>query len=118
MTMTAGIRLTVISALAASISAAQADSWTGRDKDLHAIGGAVIGAAVTAASGSWQSGCAAATAIGVAKEIYDNQHRHIHTPSAKDAIVTAVAGCLAAKGTSLVIVPTRTGAMVSYKFVF
>jgi uncharacterized protein YfiM (DUF2279 family) len=112
------VKKSVFIALTMSMSAAFADEWTGQDKTQHAIGGAAIGAAVTAFSSRWAQGCAAATAIGVAKEVYDSQHRSRHTPSTKDAVVTAVAGCLAAKGTSLIIVPTKNGAMVSYKFVF
>ena len=103
---------------AMTISTAYADDWTGKDKTQHAIVGAAIGSATTLASGNWMHGCAAATVIGVAKEVYDNQHRQSHTPSTKDAVVTAVAGCLAAKGTSLVVVPTRGGAMLTYKFTF
>ena len=104
--------------VALTMQTAYADEWTGKDKTQHAIVGAAIGAAATAFSGRGEHGCAAATAIGVAKELYDSQHRSRHTPSAKDAIVTAVAGCLAAKGTSLIIAPTKNGAMVSYNFVF
>jgi uncharacterized protein YfiM (DUF2279 family) len=112
------MKKSVFIALSIASMSVFADEWTGQDKTQHALGGAAIGAAVTAFSGRWEHGCAAATAIGVAKELYDSQHRSRHTPSAKDAIVTAVAGCLAAKGTSMIIVPTKNGAMVSYKFAF
>ena len=82
--------------------AAQADSWTGRDKTLHAIGGAAIGVAVTATTGVSKYGCVAATSVGVAKEIYDGRRF-----SVKDAIVTAAAGCIASKTTELIILPNR-----------
>ena len=101
-----------------TVSTVYADEWTGKDKTQHALVGAAVGSATTLASNSWMHGCAAATAIGLAKEVYDSQHRHSNTPSVKDAVVTAVAGCLAAKGTSLALVPTRNGVMVSYKFTF
>lgn len=82
-----------------------ADQWTGPDKVDHALGGAFIGATVTAYTGSAWKGCAAATAVGLAKEIADAQNRAKHTPSVKDFVVTAAAGCLAAKGTSLIYGP-------------
>ena len=101
-----------------SASAASAESWTGRDKDLHAIGGAAIGSLATLATGSARYGCAAAAGIGLTKEIYDNQHKATHTPSAKDFAVTAIAGCLAAAGTSWVITPSHSGVNVTYKWEF
>ena len=105
-------------ALAVAASGACADEWTGKDKTQHAVVGAAVGAATTLASRDWKHGCAAATAIGVAKEVYDNQHRDRHTPSAKDAVVTALAGCLAAKGTALIIAPKANGVQVSYTWTF
>lgn len=95
-----------------------ADSWQGRDKDLHALAGAGIGAAVTIALKSPVYGCAAASAVGLAKEIYDAQNRHRHTASFKDFAVTAVAGCAAAKLTGLAILPRQNGVLVSYKLEF
>ena len=95
-----------------------ADSWQGRDKDLHAIAGAGIGAAVTVALKSPVYGCAAASAVGLAKEIYDAQNRHRHTASAKDFAVTAAVGCAAAKLTSFAILPRQNGVLISYKMEF
>lgn len=91
--------------LALSCFAAYADEWHGPDKQKHAIGGALIGAAVTAGTGSAWAGCAAGSAAGLAKEIYDERHRDRHDPSAKDFIVTAVAACLSAGATGLVVTP-------------
>jgi uncharacterized protein YfiM (DUF2279 family) len=82
---------------------AHADSWTGQDKTKHAIAGAAIGSAVTLATGNHWHGCAASTAVGLAKEVYDHQHRDRHTPSFKDFAVTAVAGCLSSKTTLVFI---------------
>lgn len=95
-----------------------ADSWQGRDKDLHAITGAAFGAAVTLALKSPAYGCAAATGAGLAKEIYDSQNKHRHTASFKDFAVTAVAGCAAAKLAGFAIVPRQNGVLVSYKLEF
>lgn len=90
-------------------TAAQADEWHGPDKTAHAIGGAAIGVAATAWTKDWRWGCGLATAAGVAKEVADH-YTPGRTVSAKDAIVTAAAGCLAAGGTQLLIVPTDKGA--------
>ena len=100
-------------------STANADSWTGHDKDLHAIGGAAIGSLATLATGKAVHGCAAAAGVGLAKELYDSRHQHKHTASGKDFAVTAIAGCLAAAGTSWVITPKDMGGVnVSYKWSF
>lgn len=84
---------------------ASADNWTGPDKLKHAEVGAAIGAIVTTATRDPMLGCAAATVAGLAKEVYDYQHRLQHQASAKDFVVTAVAGCLASKSTGLVVAP-------------
>lgn len=100
-------------ALIAAIPA-MADSWKGKDKDGHAIVGAVVGAGVTYATGNAWHGCAAATGVGLAKEIYDAQHKHKHTVSFKDFAVTAAAGCLSAKATSVFVTPNKI--VFSWKF--
>ena len=83
----------------------KADSWTGPDKRGHAIVGAAVGAVTTLATDSPWAGCAAAAAVGAAKEIYDMQHRATHDPSVKDFIVTAAAGCLSAELAGFVVTP-------------
>lgn len=90
--------------LAINTGPAEADEWTGSDKTLHAAGGAVIGAGITAYTKSPLKGCAAATAVGAAKELADKTVLHGNA-SAKDFIVTAAAGCLASGVTGLVITP-------------
>lgn len=70
-----------------------ADTWTGRDKAQHAAVGAGIGAAITASTKDPMIGCAAAAAVGAAKEIYDHQHPQKHTASFKDFAVTSAFGC-------------------------
>jgi uncharacterized protein YfiM (DUF2279 family) len=81
---------------------ATADEWTGRDKTLHFTVGAAIGGAVTIATDRRDYGIAAGVAVGLAKELYDAQHRSTHTPSAKDFAVTAL-GAVAGAYTGLVI---------------
>ena len=48
--------------LIAANSTVFADSWTGRDKELHAIGGAAIGSMTALATKDARYGCAVATA--------------------------------------------------------
>lgn len=93
-----------------SATASAQDSWTGKDKLYHAIIGGAVGAGVTKATDDWRYGCAAATAVGIAKELYDARHRDRHTPSWRDAAVTAAAGC----GTSIIVAPNYIG--INLKF--
>jgi hypothetical protein len=89
---------------------AQAESLGGRDKWQHAIVGAGTGAVFAKATDDWRYGCAAAAAVGLAKEIYDRKHRDRHTPSFKDFAVTAAAGC----GSSLVVAPNYIGFNIKF----
>ncbi|CAB4200490.1 lipoprotein [uncultured Caudovirales phage] len=82
---------------------AHADDWTGRDKTLHFIGGAAVGAAVTLATDKPMYGIAAGAAVGLAKELYDTQHRATHTPSAKDLVMTIVGAAVGSYATHLLI---------------
>ena len=82
---------------------AQADEWTGRDKNLHFLGGAAVGAAVTLATDKPMYGIAAGAAVGLAKELYDAKHRSTHTPSTKDLLAT-VAGAAAGSYASWLII--------------
>jgi uncharacterized protein YfiM (DUF2279 family) len=82
---------------------AHADEWTGRDKTLHFLGGAAIGAAVTMATDKPMYGIAAGAAVGLAKELYDTQHRSTHTPSAKDLVMTIVGAAVGSYTTHIVI---------------
>lgn len=86
----------VAAAVAICMQPAQADEWTGKDKAGPAQAGALIG------------GIAAAAAAGIGKEVWDANHPG-HDPSAKDAIVTTVAGCLSAKVVGVVIGPRFIG---------
>ena len=91
-------------------NAAQAESWGGRDKWQHVLVGSAIGVSVTKATDDWRYGCAAATAIGLAKEVYDRRHRDRHTPSFRDFAVTAAAGC----GSSIVVAPNYIGFSIRF----
>lgn len=82
---------------------AHADEWTGRDKTLHFLGGAAVGAAVTLATDKPAYGIAAGVAVGLAKELYDTQHRATHTPSTKDLIATVAGAAVGSYATWLVI---------------
>lgn len=82
---------------------AHADEWTGRDKNLHFVGGAAIGAAVTLATDNPMSGVAAGAAVGLAKELYDARNRATHTPSTKDLVMTVIGAAVGSYATHLVI---------------
>ena len=66
------------------------------DKALHALGGAVIGAAVAVASGSLPLGAWVAFGVAWAKERYDKAHPDRHTFDGWDAYATALGGLLGA----------------------
>lgn len=87
---------------------ANADEWTGKDKVQHAQAGALIGGIAAAASQSPTVGCLMSAGAGIGKEVWDAHHPG-HDPSAKDAIVTTVAGCLSAKAVGVVIGPRFIG---------
>jgi uncharacterized protein YfiM (DUF2279 family) len=95
---------------------AHADEWTGKDKTQHAIVGAVTASVVTLITEDPVYGCAAATALGFVKEAYDSRHRATHTASFKDFAVTAAAGCVAAKGVSILIGPKSVQVGYSWRF--
>jgi uncharacterized protein YfiM (DUF2279 family) len=83
----------------------QADEWTGKDKQLHLIGGAAIAAAVTAGTGNELHGFLSGTASGLLKEVYDSTGRG--QVSGKDFAVTALGALLGAKATGWAIGPNR-----------
>ena len=94
---------TALLALALLSTAAHADEWHGKDKQLHLVGGAAIAAAVTAGTRNEWHGFLAGTASGLLKEVYDSTGRgHV---SAKDAAVTALGALLGAKFTGWALTP-------------
>lgn len=92
--------------------ASQADEWTGRDKQIHFIAGAVVAGSVHELTGSRALGFAMGSVVAIGKELADARTPG-HTPSLKDAIVTVM-------GASLVAVPgLRIGpGWVSYRVEF
>lgn len=98
-----------IAFLAALTSMAHADEWTGQDKSLHFIAGAAVGAAVTVATERRDYGIAAGVATGLAKELYDSQHRDRRTPSFKDFAVTAAGAVMGAYVGGVIVGPRFVG---------
>jgi len=104
----AAVSVAAVAAIVAT-EPAKADEWTGADKGLHAQAGAAVGGISAALSQSPTVGCLASVAVGIGKELFDMQHPDKHTASYKDATVTAIAGCLSAKFTDVVIGPRFLG---------
>lgn len=100
----------LIIAMLLTATNAHAESWGGQDKWKHVLVGSAVGVSVTKATDDWRYGCAAATAIGLAKEVYDSRHRDRHTPSFRDFAVTAAAGC----GSSIVVAPNYIGFSIRF----
>lgn len=90
---------------AAVVSCAYADEWTGRDKEIHFVGGAAVAAAVTAATGNEWHGFLAGTGAGLAKEVYDSTGRG--QVSGKDFVVTALGALVGARLTGWTLGPNR-----------
>jgi putative lipoprotein len=93
---------------------AHADEWTGQDKALHFVGGAAVGAAVTLYTDRPAYGIAAGAAVGLAKELYDSQHRSTHTPSTKDLLVTVIGAAVGSYATHLVIRKDYVGIRLTF----
>lgn len=91
--------------LAATAAPAMADEWTGTDKNLHLVVGAMSAAFVTAGTGNELHGLYAAAALGLAKELYDEQR--YGGASGKDFVVTVLGGLIGAKFAGWAIAPNR-----------
>ena len=89
------------------------DLWRGPDKTKHAVAGAAIGAAVTAATRDPLYGALAATGVALGKELVDRRFPN-HTCSLQDFAVTAAAGWAGAYGTAWLILPKRDGVQVAF----
>jgi uncharacterized protein YfiM (DUF2279 family) len=98
-------RIIIAAALAASSATALADEWTGTDKNLHFVVGTMAGAFVTAGTGNELHGLAAAAALGLAKEIYDE--KRYGGASGKDFVITVLGGLVGAKFAGWAIEPNR-----------
>ncbi len=82
-------------------SAVFADAWTGKDKELHLIGGFGVASVVTAVTKDENMGFLAGAAAGLAKEIYDD-HKGADV-SGKDLVVTIIGSFIGAKVTGLYV---------------
>ncbi len=78
-----------------------ADDWTGRDKELHFVGGFGVASVVTAVTKDENMGFLAGAAAGLAKEVYDD-HKGADV-SGKDLVVTIIGSFIGAKVTGLYI---------------
>lgn len=107
----AAIALACTTASAIERKCTTSDLWRGPDKTKHALAGAAIGAAVTAATNDPLYGALAATGVGLAKELIDRRYPS-HTCSLQDFAVTAAAGWAGAYGTAWLILPRRDGVQV------
>jgi uncharacterized protein YfiM (DUF2279 family) len=104
------------------IAHAQADSWTSPDKALHfGITAAGVGAC-SAITGKTRVCMVGGVLVAVAKEVYDNQYKDTHTPSAKDFVagsVGAIVGAYAGESLrGLIIKPKKRGVFVAYQTEF
>jgi hypothetical protein len=64
------------------------------DKLLHLLVGALIVALLWPVSGTASAVCCFVAAVG--KEIYDDQHRDVHTPDMLDIVATLAGGVISA----------------------
>lgn len=112
--LTASLALACVSASAFERRCTTSDLWRGPDKTKHAIGGAAIGAAVTAATKDPLYGAIAATTVALGKELVDRRYPGLHTCSLQDFAVTAAAGVAASYGTAWLILPRRDGVQVAF----
>lgn len=89
----------------------QADSWTGRDKQMHAIAGAAVALPVTLITRDVSHGIVAGCAVGVAKELAD-KYRPGHVASYRDAIVTCAGAAIGSALGGVIVAPTDRGVLV------
>lgn len=114
MSKTARIGATLGASLILALSActdAQADSWTGRDKQMHAIAGAAIALPVTLITRDVSHGIVAGCAVGVAKELAD-KYRPGHVASYRDAIVTCAGAAIGAALGGVIVAPAERGVYI------
>lgn len=97
----AALALAALLFAALSPLAAQAqtqDRWVAPDKFLHLVAGTAIAGAGTFVFDDARAGFALGCGAGALKEIYDAQHRDIHTPSWKDFAVACLGAGMGAAG--------------------
>lgn len=105
-----------------AVSMAQSDEWTSPDKALHFGVTAVGVGACSAITGKTRVCMVGGVLVAVAKEVYDNQNKATHTPSAKDFVagsVGAIVGAYAGESLrGLIIKPKKRGVFVAYNTTF
>ena len=106
----AAIGASLILALSACTDA-QADSWTGRDKQMHFAAGAAVALPVTLITRDVSHGIVAGCAVGVAKEIAD-KYRPGHVASYRDAVVTCAGAAVGAALGGVIVAPAERGVFV------
>ena len=92
-------------------SDAQADSCTGRDRQMRLAAGAAIALPVTLATGSTGYGLAAGCGVGVAKELADRDAAG-HVASYRDAVVTCAGAAVGAYLGGVIVAPADRGVWV------
>lgn len=92
-----------LSSLSVNAKCITTDSWTGPDKNKHALVGAVIGGVGTMILKDQKKAIWVTTGVAAAKELYDATGRG--TCSLQDFTVTVLAGAAAAGGTHWIIAP-------------
>jgi len=104
------------------LNAYAGDRWDAQDKAKHASISTLIAGAVTVVQRDELQGFLAATAVGVAKEAYDYDHRNErkanhrskHTASWKDFGADLVGAYLGAKLGGLSIMPEGKGLTIGF----
>ena len=83
-------------ALPASAGCIANDKWSGKDKQLHFIGGAMAGSFATVITNDPWKGFYTGAAVGVAKELIDLQDKQNSTCSLQDLFATVAGSALGA----------------------
>lgn len=95
-----------------------ADEWTGPDKTIHLTVGALAASITTAATANPVKGFAVGCGVGFAKELYDSQHRSVHTVSGKDFAVTCLGAAIGASVTGWTLQKSGRVTTLSYTMEF
>jgi putative lipoprotein len=107
----------LLSILFALSNTAWADSWVGRDKQLHFAGSVVIAGVTTAITKDETTGFIVATGIGIAKEIYDSKHR-AGDASYKDLAWDIAGAWVGSKLGGIIITKVGDTTKISYRIPF
>lgn len=86
-------------------NSANADDWTGKDKNFHLVAGTAISSVTTFYFKDPKVGFLVGTGAGLAKEIYDSQRNG--DASSKDLVVTMIGAYIGSHVTGLYITPIK-----------